>query len=114
MSTSLDTIYKKMALSMEQGGAGSHEPRFDPNRHISPVVAHELNNIIAIIMGYGERLLLKSSGDAANEAHLKLIVEAARRAATIVRDALPVNGAMPLAGAGINGAQPKNPPTGTA
>ncbi len=99
---------------MEHNGAGSHETRIDPNRHISPIVAHELNNIIAIIMGYGERLLLKTNGDAANEAHLKLIVEAARRAATIVRDATPVNGTRPLAGTGIKSAQPKDTTAGTA
>lgn len=116
MSTSLDTIYQKMASSLEQSGAVSHETRHDPARHVTPIVAHELNNIIAIIMGYGERILAKGAGDAANEAHLKLIVEAARRAATIVRDATPVNGAKPLAGAGLNGnsVQPKNTLAGVA
>jgi hypothetical protein len=93
---------------MDQSGIGAHEMRFDPARHVSPVVAHELNNIIAIIMGYGERILAKGVGDGANEAHLKLIIEAARRAATIVRDSTPVNGAKPLAGAGLNGTLPKN------
>jgi signal transduction histidine kinase len=113
MSTSLDTIYKKMASSMEHNGSAMHEPRFDPNRHISPVVAHELNNIITIIMGYGERILARGVGDPANEAHLKLIVEASRRAASIVRDATPVVGSKPLAGAGMNGAQPKSSTNGT-
>ena len=89
MSTSLDSIYKKMATTLEQKGGGHTEMRMDPARHISPVVAHELNNVIAVIMGYGERLLLKSNGDPAMEAHLKLIVEASRRAASIVRDATP-------------------------
>src|ERR1700679_2564701 len=92
MSSSFDSIYKKLASSRDQSGVGhQHTPPFDPARHISPVVAHELNNIITIIMGYGERLLLKHGTDPASEAHLKLIVEASRRAATIVRDALPPN-----------------------
>lgn len=108
-----------MASTLEQKGGGHTEMRIDPARHISPVVAHELNNVIAVIMGYGERLLLKSSGDPATEAHLKLIVEASRRAASIVRDATPqrsvkspgavapeTNGANGVNGA--NGLTPKN------
>jgi signal transduction histidine kinase len=102
MSTSFDSIYKKLASSLEQGGNGQlPEPRIDPARQISPVVAHELNNIITIIMGYGERLLLKHGAqDPAMEAHLKLIVEASRRAATIVRDATPPNASRMI---GVNG-----------
>jgi signal transduction histidine kinase len=99
MSSSFDSIYKKLASTLEQGAAGqSHEHR-DPARQISPLVAHELNNIIAIIMGYGERLVLKSAGNPEMEAHLKLIVEASRRAATIVCDASLINGSRPAASA---------------
>jgi signal transduction histidine kinase len=114
MSSSFDTIYKKLAASLEQSAAGqSHDMRFDPARHISPVVAHELNNIITIIMGYGERLLLKNGGNPETEAHLKLIVEASRRAATIVRAATPVTGAKPLIVTGANGMPASPQPSAT-
>jgi nitrogen-specific signal transduction histidine kinase len=90
MSSSLDSIYKKMASSLEHGGAGHvHEAKYDPARHISPVVAHELNNIFTIIQGYADRLLLKHGEDPAMNAHLKLISEATKRAATLVRTAVP-------------------------
>ena len=58
-------------------------------RQISPEVAHELNNIITIIQGYAERLLSKNSGNPALEPNLKLISEAARRAAIVVHTARP-------------------------
>jgi signal transduction histidine kinase len=90
--SSLENIYKKMA----EAAAGAdvlHETtqKFDSTQHISPVVAHELNNIIAIIRGYADRLLSKHGENPALEPHLKLISEAAKRAATIVHDALPPN-----------------------
>jgi nitrogen-specific signal transduction histidine kinase len=91
--SSFDSIYKKLASSLEQGGAGhAHKSEFDPARHIAPVVAHELNNILTIIQGYADRLLLKHDKDATLEPHLKLISEAARRATTIVRSSVPGNG----------------------
>lgn len=62
---------------------------FDPVRHVSPVIAHELNNILAIVQGYADRLILKYGNDTALHAQLKMITEAARRAATIIRDATP-------------------------
>jgi hypothetical protein len=90
MSSSLDPIYKKMASSPESVGAGyAPEVKFDPVRQISPVVAHELNNLLTIIQGYTDRLLLKHGDNPALQAHLKLISEASRRAATLVRSAVP-------------------------
>ena len=55
--SSLENIYKIMAESAAGAGA-LHETaqKFDSARHISPGVAHELNNIIAIIQGYADRL----------------------------------------------------------
>jgi len=85
--SSFDSIYKKIASSLEQGGAGhAHESKVDPSRQIPPAVAHELNNILTIIQGYADRLLLKHTNDQALEPHLKLISEAARRATMIVRN----------------------------
>ena len=88
--SSLENIYKIMAESAASTGA-LHETaqKFDSARHISPVVAHELNNIIAIIQGYADRLRVKHGENPALEPQLKLISEAARRAATIIHDAMP-------------------------
>lgn len=84
MTTSLDSIYKKIAPSSD----GEPVP-FDPAKHVSPTIAHELNNILAIVQGYADRLLLKYADNAPLTSDLKLITEAARRAAVIIRDATP-------------------------
>ncbi len=87
-----DSIYKKMASSLEQGGAENpHEPgqKFDPARHVAPLVAHELNNILTIVQGYADRLLIRHGEDQTLVPHLKLISEAAKRAAIVVRNATP-------------------------
>ncbi len=88
--SSLENIYKIMAESAAGGGA-LHETaqKFESARHISPVVAHELSNIITIIQSSIDRLRSKHGEDPAIEPQLKLICEAARRAATIIHDALP-------------------------
>ena len=79
-----------MNLSLEPGGAGhAHEAKIDPVRHVSPVVAHELNNLFTIIHGYTEQLLLKHGGDPMMGKPLKRIIEASRRATEIVRAATP-------------------------
>ncbi len=86
----LENIYKKMAESAANpGGSPEIIQKFDSTRHIAPAVAHELNNILAIIRGYADRLLSKHSQDPALEPHLKLISEAAKRAGIIVHDAMP-------------------------
>jgi nitrogen-specific signal transduction histidine kinase len=88
----MESIYKKMAESAAGGGA-AHETaqKSDSAQHIPPAVAHELNNIIAIIRGYADRLLVKHSQDSALEPHLQLISDAAKRAGAIVREATPRN-----------------------
>jgi C4-dicarboxylate-specific signal transduction histidine kinase len=90
--SSLENIYKKMA----EAAAGAEPPqeaaqKLDSAPHVSPGVAHELNNIIAIIRGYADRLLFKHGENPALEPQLKLISEAAKRAAIIIHDALPRN-----------------------
>jgi nitrogen-specific signal transduction histidine kinase len=86
-----------MASSLEAGGAGhAHEAKIDPARHISPVVAHELNNILTIIQGYTGRLLLKHGDNPALESHLKLISEASHRAAILVRSAVSPEADLPV------------------
>lgn len=90
--SSLDTIYKKMAASLEHDGAGNQSDtfsKFDPARHIAPNVAHELNNILTIIQGYADRLLIKHREEPTLQPSLKLISEASRRASNLVREATP-------------------------
>ncbi len=100
-----------MASSLEQSGAGSlHDAsKPDPARHISHNVAHELNNVITVIQGYADQLLLKHREDPELQPQLKLISKAAGRAADIIRDAL--SPALPttkiVAQPGQNPAQPQ-------
>lgn len=69
--------------------AGEPARPIDPARHIGPEVAHDLNNILAIVQGYADRLLLRHGANPALMPDLKLISEAARRAATVIRNARP-------------------------
>jgi hypothetical protein len=89
------SIYKKTAPSLERNSDGSLREltsKFDPTRHVAPVVAHELNNILTIVQGYTDRLLLRHSKDHPElMPHLKLISEASKRAAAVVRAATPPN-----------------------
>ena len=64
---------------------------FDPTRHVAPHVAHELNNLLTVVQGYSERLLLRHHDDPALAPHLRLISEASKRAAAVVREATPPN-----------------------
>jgi hypothetical protein len=93
MTSSFDTGSNNSASPSESAGAG-HSPqpvqKSDPARHVSPVVAHELNNMLTIIKGYADSLLMLHGETPSLEAHLKHIAEAARRAATIIRGASPV------------------------
>jgi signal transduction histidine kinase len=54
-------------------------------------VAHELNNLFTVIQGYADRLFMKHGEDPTLQSHLKLISEASRRAASVVRDSTPRN-----------------------
>ena len=86
------TIQTEMPATLEPEGTASWRetnPGFDPTRHMAPDVAHELNNILTVVQGYADRLLLHHGGDPALMPHLKMISEAARRAAGVVRKATP-------------------------
>jgi signal transduction histidine kinase len=92
--SSYDSIYKKMASSLKQGGAQIMQPpkKSDSDRQIPREIAHDLNNILTIIQGYSDRLLLRHGKDLALAPHLKVISEASKRATAIVRDATPSDG----------------------
>jgi len=86
--SSSESILENGAEPAVNTGTSNNIPRNpDAARYISPAVAHELNNVITVIQGYADRLLSKNSGNTALEPHLKLITDAAKRAAAIVRDA---------------------------
>ena len=89
-----DSINKTVASPHGSDGEASQPeaaPKYDPARHVAPVVAHELNNILTIVQGYADRLLLRHGEDPALLPHLRLISDAARRAANVVREATPPN-----------------------
>jgi signal transduction histidine kinase len=97
MSAPSDSLYERMAASLEAGGAGrAQEANSAPACYVSPAVAHELNNILMVIQGNADRLRLKHGEDPALNTPLKLIAEAARRAATLVRSATPPTAGLPI------------------
>ena len=92
--SSLENIYEKMTPATGSTSFASLHPQPAPpesSLKISREVAHELNNILTIVQGYADRLIMKYPDDAALQPQLKLITEAARRAAIIIRDATPQN-----------------------
>jgi hypothetical protein len=92
--SSFESIQKNSGAPLESGTTHlwrKPDFKFDPARHIAPVVAHELNNILTIVQGYADRLLLHHAEDAALKPQLKLISEASKRAAIVVRQATPPN-----------------------
>jgi signal transduction histidine kinase len=88
---SLDNIYLKMYPDLEPSALTHlhHEerPSAEPPREMSREVAHELNNVLTIIRGYTERLLLKNNDNPVLQADLQLICDNARRAENVVRQA---------------------------
>lgn len=91
MTSSIESIYKNKNSSRDDRSTPAAEPAAEINlaRHVSPGVAHELNNILTIVQGYAERLMMKYPNDAALQPQLKSISDAARRAALIIRDCTP-------------------------
>ena len=66
-----------------------HEPLPEPAQQISREVAHELNNILTIIQGYAERMILKHGENPALRPELQMIFQNAKRATSVVRQASP-------------------------
>ncbi len=89
--SSLDAIYEKMTPGTDASATGPRynqtAPPTDGERRISRDVAHELNNILTIVRGYADRLILKHGDNPALRPELKLISDNARRAANVVRNA---------------------------
>ncbi len=89
--SSLENIYSKMEPALEPAPARpAHESGWaQPSPQISREVAHDLNNILTIIQGYAERMIMKHGENPALRPDLQIISENARRAALVVRHALP-------------------------
>jgi signal transduction histidine kinase len=91
MST-LDNIYQKMAPALEPATlAGLHHEASNPEqaKQIGREVAHDLNNILAIIQGYADKMILKHGENPALRPELQKISENARRAVAVVRQCTP-------------------------
>ena len=88
--SSLDNIYQKMVPSLESAAlAQLHQnlPNAEPARQISREVAHELNNILTIIQGYADQMIMKHGENPALRPQLELIANNARRAVSVVQKA---------------------------
>lgn len=59
----------------------------DVQKKIGREVAHELNNILTIIRGYADRILMKHGEDLALRPDLQLIADNAKRAEVVIRRA---------------------------
>src|ERR1017187_4203112 len=90
--SSFDNIYQKMVPALEPATLAHlhHEPpNPEPPRQIGREVVHELNNILTIIQGYTDRMLMKHGENPSLRADLLLISENTRRAVSVVGQAAP-------------------------
>jgi len=88
--SSLDNIYMKMAPPLESAvltRLHHEQPNADSEKQIGRDVAHELNNILTIIRGYADRMILKHGENPALRPELQLISDSARRAESVIRHA---------------------------
>ncbi len=86
--SSLDNIYLKMSPSLEPAALAKLHPEqvaADLQKQIGRDVAHELNNILTIIRGYADRMILKHGDNPSLRPDLQLIAENAKRAESVVR-----------------------------
>jgi len=78
----------KMAPALEPASLANlhHESSHSDNqKQVGREVAHELNNIFAIIRGYADRMLIKHGENPALRPELLLISENVKRAESLVR-----------------------------
>ena len=96
--SSFDNIYQKMVPTMEPTAlAQLHQPAPQPEQNeIGRDVAHELNNILTIIQGYADRMVMKHGENPMLCPDLKLISNNARRAVAVIRDARKLTAAKAL------------------
>lgn len=90
--SSFENIYQKMVPTLESASLAQmqHEtPSLEQQRQVGREVAHELNNILTIIQGFSERMIMKYGDNPAMRSELQLISDNARRAVTVIKQATP-------------------------
>lgn len=95
--SSLDNIYHNMVPDLDPVALAQLHPEpppIEPSSLIGREVAHELNNILTIIQGYADRILLKQGVNAPWRSELQLISDNARRAVAVVKRATPRKSSM--------------------
>jgi signal transduction histidine kinase len=96
--SSLESIYEKLKPNLPT--AASPQPSVaspDQSRQISREVAHELNNVLTIVRGYADRLIMKHGENPALRPELQLISDNARRAERVIRAASQAKPVVPVA-----------------
>ena len=82
----------KMTPTLEPAALASLHPEGphpDHQKQVGREVAHELNNILTIIRGYTDRIIIKHGQNPALRPDLQLISENVRRAEQVIRRATP-------------------------
>lgn len=80
----------KMSPTLEPASlAQLHQPPSAPDtqRLIGREVAHELNNILTIIRGYSDRMIMKHGENPGLRPDLQMIAENVKRAESVIRGA---------------------------
>lgn len=80
----------KMTPTLEPAALASlhqDQPNPETQKQIGREVAHELNNILTIIRGYADRVIIKHGENPALRPDLQLISENVRRAEQVIRRA---------------------------
>ena len=96
--SSLENIYERMTPASGPTSFAQTPPPpapSDPTLKISRDVAHELNNVLTIVRGYADRLILKHGDNPALRPELQLISDNARRAEKVIRAASQSKPPMP-------------------
>jgi signal transduction histidine kinase len=96
--SSLENIYMKMSPTLEPAHLAQlhqQQPGLATQKLIGREVAHELNNILTIIRGYSDRMLMKHGANPAMRPELQLISESVKRAETVIRGAVRLNAPAP-------------------
>jgi signal transduction histidine kinase len=64
-------------------------PYSDNQKQIGREVAHDLNNILTIIRGYADKMIMKHGDNPALRSDLQIINENVKRANTLIRQSTP-------------------------
>lgn len=92
IGSTLMRVQFKTAAETELEKRALHEERMAAVGVLSAGIAHEFNNINAIILGYTELLLLKKDRDETEQGQLEVVREAALRSKELTRDLLLFSG----------------------